>query len=134
CAAEATRTAPSAAFCRSARRPGTPAGGECAPPSGSPRHLGTSSRLLRRDRNGEPLAALGPPSLEDVATPRGRHPSEEAVRALAAGVTRLKSSLHEVPAYPSQRLTAVNLLTQTRRHRRHRRPPCPWRGLHTSIR
>lgn len=31
--------------------------------------------------------------------------------SLTTGVTRLKCSLHEVPAYPSQRLLAVNLLT-----------------------
>ncbi len=37
---------------------------------------------------------------------------------LAAGVTRLKSSLHEMRAYPSQRAAAVNLLSARRGSRR----------------
>lgn len=50
---------------------------------------------------------------------------------LTAGVTGLKCSLHEVPAYPSQRLIAVNLVTLMRLLRPRRRV-CLSRALHTS--
>ncbi len=86
----------------------TPAGDECAPPSESSGHLGPSSRLLRRDRDRQPLATLGSPALQYIPPARRSHAGEEAVGSLAARVTRLKGSLHGVPAYPSQQMAAVN--------------------------
>jgi hypothetical protein len=107
---------------------GTPSGGECEPPLRSPGHAGPSSRLLRWDRNGQPLSTLGAPSLQDVTPPGRSHAGQKAVGSLAAGIAWLKGSLHGAPAYPSQRLAAVNLLTLRLPGRLRGPASCPSHG------
>lgn len=53
-----------------------------------------ASRIGARRSGAEPLAALGPPGLQDLSSTAGGHPGAEAVPALALEVTGLKGLLH----------------------------------------
>lgn len=53
-----------------------------------------SSRLLGRDRDGDPLATLGAPSTEDGASALRLHSLAEPVRSKTLDPTRLKCPLH----------------------------------------
>lgn len=50
--------------------------------------------LLRGDRDRDPLAALGTPTLEDISPPSGLHPLSEAVNTLPPDPARLVRPLH----------------------------------------
>ena len=51
-------------------------------------------RAYRLD--GQPLAALGPPALEDIAAAGARHPLAETVLALGVPLLRLIGSLRHI--------------------------------------
>ena len=110
----------------------TPGDDEFAPPWGSPGPLGPSSRLLRRDRDGQPLSTLSSPSPQNVTATRRGHTGEKAMGSLAACITWLKGSLHEVRAYPSQRLAAVNLVVTQLLPLRYHRWTWSWNALRIS--
>lgn len=67
----------------------------CGPTARSGRSAG--SRLLRSDGDGEPLAALRAPTLDDGSASGRLHAAPEAVPALAPDSARLISTLHWVP-------------------------------------
>ena len=50
--------------------------------------------LLRRYRDRQPRASLGPPPPEDIASARGRHPCAEAVGAYAPSIVGLIGPFH----------------------------------------
>jgi len=55
---------------------------------------GRTGHLLRGDRDGDPLAALGAPPLEHVPPPGRTHPLPEAMNSLPSDPTRLVRPLH----------------------------------------
>lgn len=55
---------------------------------------GLAGHLLRGDRDGDPLAALGAPPLEHIPSPGRTHPLAEAMNSLPSDPTRLVRPLH----------------------------------------
>ena len=67
--------------------------------------------LLRRYRDRQPSASLGPPPPEDIASARGRHPCAEAVRANAPSIVGLIGPFHlSRPTSTSLKLVQFSIL------------------------